>query len=290
MGLRATAGMHIDDNGAPPRLRTHDYVEDARRPLRVYRHELARPVSIHWHEFFELGFVIGGAGVHRCNGGVARLVPGSVFLLTPADLHALGPAGDRTLRLYDVIFTPAALPEETKQLLAHWPPATGAQLPEPVPALRPDIERLWEEEERDAFGRDQVQVATLQRIVVDLVRLAARDTDGQILARRADPVRVAIAWIDQSFRRPITLADAAARAGLSPSYFSERFHAFTGAPFQRYVQHRRLQFARTLLATSDISITDVCYASGFNTLSHFERAFRTRYGQSPRAWRIANEA
>ncbi len=276
--------MHSGD-GAPPRLRTHDYVDDARRPLRVYRHELTRTVPIHWHEFFELGFVIDGAGVHRCNGNTLPLTPGAVFLLTPADLHALAPGGDRPLVLYDVIFTPAAVSEEIRQLLAHWPPETGPQLTTLLPDVRPDVERLWTEEARDALGREQAQMATLQRIVIDLLRQASplRDRVGTGLG--ADPVRQAVAWIDQSFRQPVTLAEAAERAGLSPAYFSERFHALTGTPFQRYVQARRLHFARSLLAMSDISVTEICYASGFNTLSHFERSFKARYGASPREWR-----
>ena len=47
----------------------------------------------------------------------------------------------------------------------------------------------------------------------------------------------------------------------------------------------RARFADSLLRATDMSVTDVCHASGFSDLSHFERAFKGRYGMSPSAWR-----
>ncbi|ETK32863.1 helix-turn-helix transcriptional regulator [Microbispora sp. ATCC PTA-5024] len=68
---------------------------------------------------------------------------------------------------------------------------------------------------------------------------------------------------------------------VSPNYFSERFRDHTGSSFQVYLQERRLRFARSLLASTSLSVTEVCHAAGFNTLSHFRRAYRRRYGSAP---------
>jgi AraC-like DNA-binding protein len=94
-----------------------------------------------------------------------------------------------------------------------------------------------------------------------------------------------VLYVDRHFREPISLAAAAARAHLSPNYFSERFRDFTGQPFQVYLQERRLRVARSLLASTKLSVTEVCHAAGFNSLSHFGRAFRRRYGVPPSARR-----
>jgi AraC-like DNA-binding protein len=83
----------------------------------------------------------------------------------------------------------------------------------------------------------------------------------------------------------ISITVAPAVAHLSPNYFSERFRAATGIPFQTYLQDRRLRFARSLLAATDLGVTEVCYAAGFNSPSHFGRAYRRRYGESPSARR-----
>ncbi|WP_374701656.1 helix-turn-helix domain-containing protein [Paenibacillus tyrfis] len=42
-----------------------------------------------------------------------------------------------------------------------------------------------------------------------------------------------------------------------------------------------MTFAKSLLAASDLPVTEVCHASGFNTLTHFERSFKKRFGCPP---------
>ena len=97
----------------------------------------------------------------------------------------------------------------------------------------------------------------------------------------ADELRAAVRYVDRHFREPISLADAARRAHLSPNYFSERFRRYTGTSFQLYLQERRLRFACSLLTSTSLSVTEVCHAAGFNSLSHFGRAYRRRYGTAP---------
>jgi transcriptional regulator GlxA family with amidase domain len=96
-----------------------------------------------------------------------------------------------------------------------------------------------------------------------------------------------VSYVDRHFREPLTLADAAAQAHLSANYFSERFRQYTGTSFQTYLQERRLRFARSLLASTSLPVTEVCHAAGFHNLSHFGRAYRQRYGVSPSGRRPA---
>ena len=95
----------------------------------------------------------------------------------------------------------------------------------------------------------------------------------------------ALVYLHLHYREPITLQAAAEQVALSPNYFSQCFRSATGVTFQRYLQSLRLRFAKSLLSVSALPVTDICYASGFQTLSHFERAFRREFGRSPTAWR-----
>jgi transcriptional regulator GlxA family with amidase domain len=49
----------------------------------------------------------------------------------------------------------------------------------------------------------------------------------------------------------------------------------------------RLEFARSLLRASPLPVSEVCYVSGFNTLTHFEKMYKRKFGHSPRASRSA---
>jgi len=149
------------------------------------------------------------------------------------------------------------------------------------------MRRLWREAQEQQTGYRLVMRGALERILIDALRhIGVRQAEE--ISRSADPGRKvgrALTYLHHHFREPLTLAQVAGQAHLSPHYFSECFHAATGLPFQGYLRELRLRFAYSLLAVSDASITDLCLASGFSSLSNFERAFKARYGQSPLACR-----
>lgn len=81
--------------------------------------------------------------------------------------------------------------------------------------------------------------------------------------------------------------EVAERVGFEPSAFSRAFRRLTGMHFSAYSRSVRVWRARTLLAETEIPITDVCFEAGFNNLSNFNRYFRIETGLTPRAYRTA---
>jgi AraC-like DNA-binding protein len=238
------------------------------------------PVPLHWHEFFELSYVAAGTGRHAVNGAREALRPGDVLVLTPADFHELRPGPDGLMRIIDVVFADDALPTELRRSL----PAPGAVH---LPGLAADFERMLAESRKTEPEAALALRATLTRALVDVVRAAAaaaRTRPGRASTPRPD-VHRAMVWIDHHFRDPVRLADAAAVARLSPHHFSGLFRRVTGVSFQTYLIDRRLQFARGLLASSDLPVTEVCHAAGFGDLTHFSRSYRRRFGHPPSARR-----
>jgi len=99
-------------------------------------------------------------------------------------------------------------------------------------------------------------------------------------------IRRAREYIEAHFREsPLRLSAVAAHAGLSPAHFSQVFHVVTGERFSLFVQKRRLEEAKRLLAGGDDSIVNVAAASGFGCLCHFNRAFKRSEKCSPKAFR-----
>jgi AraC family transcriptional regulator, positive regulator of tynA and feaB len=82
----------------------------------------------------------------------------------------------------------------------------------------------------------------------------------------------------------------AERLGVSRRHLDAQF-ARQGQSFGRYLWQRRLQRAAELLrAPAAPRITEVAHACGFEDSSHFARAFRRRFGQTPGAWRRSRDA
>lgn len=82
-----------------------------------------------------------------------------------------------------------------------------------------------------------------------------------------------------------TVAELACASGLSRSQFTLRYRtAFDETPHQTRIC-ARLERARWLLATTGLSVTDVCMTVGFSSLGTFSRTFRARCGESPTRYR-----
>jgi AraC-like DNA-binding protein len=90
---------------------------------------------------------------------------------------------------------------------------------------------------------------------------------------------------DARYFEPLTVADLAGAARLSPAHFSREFrHAF-GEPPHRYLLTRRLERAAALLRTTDWSVADVCLAVGLQGVGSFTTSFKRMYGRTPTAYR-----
>ena len=247
---------------------------------RVMRPRL-RTVGVHWHDYYELSLVLAGEGQHVVNGVTGRIGPGSAFLLSPADFHSLRSTGGEPLSCYNTVIDPAVM---ERHLSALGGPVIDGFPWQTVGFLdaEPDFRRLQAELEEPRLGSARVSDAIVACLVVELARRCGLDDPQRPPQPAAEEgLRAAVHYVDRHFREPLTLAAAAARAHLSPNYFSERFRVYTGASFQLYLQERRLRFARSLLASTGLTVSEVCHAAGFNSLSHFGRAFRRRYGEPP---------
>jgi AraC-like DNA-binding protein/mannose-6-phosphate isomerase-like protein (cupin superfamily) len=246
---------------------------------RVLRQRL-RLVDVHWHDYYELSLVLSGEAEHVVNGASRTIGPGSAFLLSPADFHSIRATGEQPLVCSNTVID-ATLME--RQLEALGAPALDGfpwQVEDFLDA-EGDFRRLQQEFDEPRVGSARVTEALVACLVVELARRCGVDDPRRERAAGRDDLRAAVLYVDRHFREPLTLADVAAHAHLSPNYFSERFREYTGTSFQLYLQECRLRFARSLLAATTLSVTEVCHAAGFNSLSHFGRAFRRRYGVPP---------
>ncbi|MCD8103623.1 MAG: AraC family transcriptional regulator [Lachnospiraceae bacterium] len=95
----------------------------------------------------------------------------------------------------------------------------------------------------------------------------------------------AIEYVRQNYTLPLTLEDTAHRAGLSPTYFSRKFHQATGNTFKKYVNEIRILNAKQMLLSTDDSVTKIAMNCGFGSSNYFKDVFRRMTGFSPRDYR-----
>jgi AraC-like DNA-binding protein len=90
---------------------------------------------------------------------------------------------------------------------------------------------------------------------------------------------------DVRYNQPLTVADMAAAAGLSPAHFSREFKRVFGESPHQYLLTRRLERAAALLQVTDWSVADICFAVGAGSVGSFTASFSRMYGRSPQAYR-----
>jgi AraC family transcriptional regulator len=103
----------------------------------------------------------------------------------------------------------------------------------------------------------------------------------------AAQVRRVTDYIEAHLEHGISLADLAAVANLSAFHFARTFKAATGVSPHQYVMGRRMERAKRLLTTTDLTLAEIALLCGFADQSHLARQTRRLLGTTPSALRAS---
>lgn len=101
----------------------------------------------------------------------------------------------------------------------------------------------------------------------------------------AEVTRQAIAFLAANHRRKLSLEEVAAHVGLSPSYLDRVFKEETSETPRSLLEKIRVDKAAYLLEHTNCTNLEICYEAGFQSTSHFYKAFRRSKNLSPSAYR-----
>lgn len=154
----------------------------------------------------------------------------------------------------------------------------------PVLVPLPRVAALMERARmRDNCDLDEVAYFVGEAVLAHAVGASVRDQAPH--PSHAARVEHAIDEIERACQQPLSLADVASAAGLSPFHFLRVFRRVTGTTPRQYIIGARLRLAVQLLLDTDRPITQVAYDVGFQDLSNFIRTFHGAVGVSPREYR-----
>jgi AraC-like DNA-binding protein len=110
------------------------------------------------------------------------------------------------------------------------------------------------------------------------------DRDDLVRLRRARD------QMDREYAQPLDVETLARTALMSSGHFSRSFRAAYGETPYSYLMTRRIERAMTLLRRGDLSVTDVCFEVGFQSLGTFSTRFTELVGESPSAYRARDHS
>jgi AraC family transcriptional regulator, transcriptional activator of pobA len=253
-------------------------------------HRLRTSERPHRHSYYQILWVVDGAGVHAADFEEHAIRPQTVFLISPGQVHVV--RVDRPLSGYMLLFTADFLAldglayDATDELPFFRPGAAN-----PVLALtdgeagelrRIAEDLLAEHASRAAWRRDMLR-ARLQTLLLGLGRVARRQ--GVEVAPPASMVARFQALIESHFRRLHRVSGYARLLALTPGHLNDVVKAATGQTASALIDARITLEAKRLLAHSDATTAETAVGLGFRDPAHFARFFRRHASQSPGAFR-----
>jgi AraC-like DNA-binding protein len=244
---------------------------------------------------YEIHYVLSGTLSFWVGDRTYEVRPGMTFFTQPAELHGgvdatLQPGEWYWLRLR---FPPGNQPlpelshksskELKKALTAIKSPLFAGSL-----QLRSCFARLLEEYRHQSVHSMLMARLVLHELLIALVRdharsqAASENTSPFISA----PIQQAVSWIQEHLIEELPCIDEiAARVGLSESHFRRRFSDEIGFSPLEYVSWQRIQRAKQLLVSDEISVTKLAYDLGFQSSAYFTQVFRKLTGMTPSHYR-----
>ena len=223
-----------------------------------------------------------GQGTVIIDGQVHVLGPGQGILIFPFQAHDYG------------AFAPGAVcwlfatfdyeDEACLQVLRNVPHELDERSLELIESL---VQSFLAERAGDASAGDALNLR-IAELLARLVRRAENQAGpraGGVSSPQQELVRRAVGYLHENIARRVTIADVAAHVCLSASRLRAVFRREVGAGLGEFMARNRINRACALLGRSELNVSEVAAACGFDSIYSFSRAFRRRKGQPPSRYR-----
>ena len=236
------------------------------------------------HDHYAIAIVLAGTFQYQSRLGRAVLTPGSVMLGNHGQCYECGhehAEGDRCVSFWYA-------PDFFERLAAD-AGARGSSVDFQVPRL-PPLPALSRLVATAGAGATAASGVPWDEFAVRLATRAVTLAIGTSVSTASPPnaearVTRLVRAIERQPGAALTIESLAREAGLSPYHFLRTFERLTGVTPHQFVLRTRLREAALRLAQEPGRVLDIALDCGFGDVSNFNRAFRTEFGVTPRAYR-----
>ncbi len=249
-------------------------------------------VELHHHDFYEIYYLISGDVTYAIEGRMYHVVPGDILFLNPMELHQVSIKKDVDAYERYVLWIDPAMLTRLSTMTTNLGRCLDKERPTycnqlRVPAeykseIKKLMDEIYKESDTTGFGVDVMETALLSRLLVLLNRLSENDKPVDKEQEGGSKlITDIIDYINAHYGEQLSLEDIAEKLYVSKYHLSHEFRKQMGTGVYRYIQKKRVQIARQMLANGEKPY-DVYTQCGFRDYAGFYRAFTTEYGIGPR--------
>lgn len=286
-------------------LITLEHFQAAHRHYHIYRingSELSH--HDHYHNYFQVCYVVCGEIVHRQEGESVHLGPGDAFIIPPGFRHSLHFESVYS-EMYSLVFEERLFHAGFARSNAYRF-LTGLQAGSTLSGQGIRLRVVLDESQRasvlslmDCLLRQQeadcpTELSAAPSLISGVVYLLAQSyycqpqnaSELDKLKSYNNTLHQCTQYIDSHYKEKISLADLTKRFGISRSAFCAVFQQFTGSSLHRYIAQKRIMEAQLLIrAHPDRSLNEIAAEVGYEDMTTFYRNFLRVAGVAPAKYR-----
>lgn len=234
--------------------------------------------AIHWHNNFEMEFVIGGSGYQILNGKKYELKKSAFYILNNTDFHEIHvtePLCLTNIRFDESLIGIDILREFLtleNNIFFYANVSEYKQIDFFLKTL------LNEYNKKDIYNKNVIS-NLLECILIFAIRKFK--SAAQNHPQNVSLVQKVLLYLHAHFRKNPSCTETAEIFCVNPNYLSTVFHKETGMTYKQYLNKIKINYAKKLIVSTDVSITEISYACGFSTFAHFLRIFKMHFGITP---------
>ena len=256
-------------------------------------------VPMHWHDEFELDYILEGNGDFICGDERFLVNQADVIMIPPNIAHAAYPSSNTTLTYLAFVFHANMIGLESNDRSSN-------------SCIRPLITgQLCVNTKYDATHKDYATIRDLTKKIIDCANTNTpyddlllksmllqlfwyfEKNDNLTTSRNKNSsysslIRPALEHMTYFYADTITIDQLSALCSISPSHFMNSFKKAVGCSALDYLIHIRIKAACTELKTTTNDISTIAFGCGFNNLSNFNKQFKKITGSSPFEYRTTN--
>ena len=130
-----------------------------------------------------------------------------------------------------------------------------------------------------------LEILTLMAESSEQKTICAKEYSSNINLKQLSRIRKIFDFIEKNYQREINISEAASSINLTDSAFFKFINRHTKKKFTQIVNEYRVNHATKKLMNTQMTISEICFDSGYKNLSYFNRKFKESMGRSPSQFR-----
>lgn len=250
-------------------------------------------VTTHWHEEAELTLITGGSGHYQIDLVDYEVQAGDLVFVPPLVLHAISLGEGASLSSETYVFHMNFLGGNATDICStrYLRPMMNQELSMPClitaehsayDELKNSFDRIAALYDEAVSGYELALKALFLQVIFQLLpyskRMMSSDT-----GTPSDKLKQVLDYIELHAAETITVSELAKLCYFSDYHFMRFFKKHMNMTCVEYINNLRLEKAVELFEQGNTSVLDVSLSVGFHNLSYFHRAFKKKYGMTPRS-------